>query len=294
MLYSIENREGEITMILSLKTELKKAFNNKLFYLSLIINCIITIIAGIVSVLYSKKSFGMIHASENPWLPVNTLYQYWIADDMSSVAPYIFYVLLPLTACLAYGWSYSTELRSGYIKNVLIRTTRKNYYISKFIATFLSGTCVAFIPILLNILVVACFIPAVKPDIYYNFSYIHYSGIMLSKLFFTHPIMYLIAMTLLTSLFSGIYACLSLALSFFVKNKIAVTTVPFILLLIANYATGMFRDMLQNIGELSPLKFLHATTGNLIYLHNAIIELVVLFIITGLITIIRGTKNDVF
>ena len=236
----------------------------------------------------------MIHASENPWLPVNTLYQYWIADDMSSVAPYVFYVLLPLTACLAYGWSYSTELRSGYIKNVLIRTTRKNYYISKFIATFLSGACVAFIPILLNILVVASFIPAVKPDIYYNFSYIHYSGIMLSKLFFTHPIMYLIAMTLLTSLFSGIYACLSLALSFFVKNKIAVTTVPFILLLIANYATGMFRDMFQNIGELSPLKFLHATTGNLIYLHNAIIELVVLFIITGLITIIRGTKNDVF
>lgn len=43
-------------MILSLKTELKKAFNNKLFYLSLIINCIITIIAGIVSVLYSKKA----------------------------------------------------------------------------------------------------------------------------------------------------------------------------------------------------------------------------------------------
>ena len=77
-------------MVLSLKTELKKAFNNKFFYLSLIINCIITIIAGIVSVLYSKKSFGMIHASENPWLPVNTLYQYWIADDMSSVAPYVF------------------------------------------------------------------------------------------------------------------------------------------------------------------------------------------------------------
>ena len=78
------------------------------------------------------------------------------------------------------------------------------------------------------------------------------------------------------------------------KNKIAVTTVPFILLLIANYATGMFRDVFQSIGELSPLKFLHATAGNLIYLHNAIIELVVLFIITGLITIIRGTKNDVF
>lgn len=281
-------------MRLALKTELKKAFSNKFFYIALLINCVITLSAGIVSVLYSKKNFGMLHASENPWLPVNTLYQYWIADDMSSVAPYIFYVLLPLTACLAYGWSYATELKSGYIKNVLIRTTRKNYYISKYIATFLSGTCVAFIPILLNILVVACFIPAVKPDIYYNFSYIHYSGIMLSNLFFTYPILYLLAMTVLTSLFSGIYACLSLALSFFVRHKIAVTTVPFILLLIANYATGVFKDVFQNIGELSPLKFLHATAGNLIYLHNAVIELVILLVITGCITIIRGTKNDVF
>lgn len=277
-----------------LTTELYKAFKNKYFYIALLVNCIIAVAAGIVAIVLSFKYAEMSSAADNPWLPVNTLYSYWIGDDMHSVAPYIFYVLMPLTACLAYGWSHTSEIKSGYVKNILTKTTRTNYYLAKYIATFASGAAVALLSLILNILLVACFIPAVKPDIYYNFVYIHYSGIMLSKLFFTHPILYLVSMVTLTSCFSGLYACISLSLSFFIKNKIAVTTLPFVFLIIINYLTGMFMEVFFSIGELSPLKFLHATTGNLIYLHNALIELALLFAVTVITVLLRGKKDDVF
>lgn len=278
----------------TLKTELKKAFNNKLFVTAVVISSLIAIAAAVVASLSYLQTANRFGEGNNPWLPVGTVYRYWIGDDGGSVMPYVFYTLLPLTASFAYGWSYSYELKSGYIKNVLIRTTKTRYFISKYIATFLSGFAVAAMPLVLNILLVGCFVPAVKPDVFYNFSYLHYSGLMFSDLFFKHPILYIAAMIFLASVFAGLYAVMSLALSMLIKNRIAVTTVPFLLLLMFNYLTGMYMDVFNEVGELSPLKFLHVTTGNLVYLHIALIEIIVLFIITFSLTVVRGVKKDVF
>ena len=280
-------------MILTLKTELKKAFSGKLFFIALFISSAIAVAAGIVSV-YIFKSGVAPYPDENPWLAVSTLYRYWICDDGTSVAPDIFYVLLPLTASLTFGWSYSYESRSGYVRNVLTRTKSIYYFISKYIAVFLAGSMTALIPLILNVITVGSFIPAVKPDAYYSYGYIRLAGTMFSRLYFTHPVLYLAAMIIQSSIFAGLFSLMSLTLSFFIKNRFAVTTVPFMLLLAANYLTGMFMENLSSIGELSPLKFLHAATGNIILLRNAVIEAIVLFAVTAAITLAKGTKKDVY
>lgn len=281
-------------MRLILKTELRKAFTNKSFYAALFINILIAVFSAIVTIILFKEEVGKIFSDENPWLPVFTLYRYWIGDEMAHVIPYIFYTLLPLTASLTFGWSYASEIKNGHIKNVLIRTSKPKYFTSKYIAVFSSGAFSALIPIIVNILIVACFIPAIKPDVFYRFSYLHYSTLMLSDLFFSKPVLYLLGMTILATVFAGIYSCLSLAMSMLAKNKIAVTITPFIALLVFNYITGLFLESFRKIGELSPLKILHVTTGNSIYLHVAVIEAVVFIVITFLITYLKGVKSDVF
>lgn len=280
-------------MLLTLKTELKKAFSNRLFFIAVLIGCVISVAGGAATV-YSHFKGTQPFPGENPWLPVSTLYRYWIGDDASNVSPYLFYTLLPLISSLAFGWSYASELKSGYVKNVLTRTKSMYYYISKYIAVFLSGGMVALVPLVLNIILIGNFFPAVVPDPSYEFAYLHLTGTMFTRLYFVHPALYLVAMVLLAFVFSGLYSLLSLTLSYAVKNRVAVTTVPFVLLILVNYATGMFMNFFQNIGELSPLKFLHAATGNLIYLHIAVIEIVILFVLTAGATLIKGVKHDVF
>lgn len=280
-------------MILTLKTELKKAFSNKLFLIAVLIGSIISVAGGALTI-YLHSLGQQPLPGEDPWLPVNSLYRYWIGDDASNVSPYIFYVLLPLTSSLTFGWSYASELKSGYIKNVLTRTKSIYYYISKYIAVFLSGSIAALIPLILNIILIGNFFPAVTPNASYSYAYLHLAGTMFSRLYFSHPALYLIAMVLLASIFAGLYSLLSLTLSYAIKNRVAVTTVPFVLLILLNYATGMFANIFQYIGEISPLKFLHAATGNLIYLHIAVIEIIILFVLTAGITLIKGVKNDVF
>lgn len=206
--------------------EIKKAYKNKLFLLSMLTASLIALYAAVFSIISYHKYVNADSASAaltgyalNPELPGITLFTNWIGADHISPAASLFYLLLPLIASLGYGWSYCSEVKSGYIKNVVTRTSKKNYFLSKYIAVFLSGGTVVAVPILLNTAVVSLFVPAIKPDVFYDVYYAEHPWSTLTPLFYAHPVIYMLLKIIATFIFAGLISELCICVSFLSKNK---------------------------------------------------------------------------
>ena len=90
--------------------EIKKAYKNKLFLLSMLTASLIALYAAVFSIISYHKYVNADSASAaltgyalNPELPGITLFTNWIGADHISPAASLFYLLLPLIASLGYG-----------------------------------------------------------------------------------------------------------------------------------------------------------------------------------------------
>lgn len=285
-----------------LRIELKKATHNKFFIISVILG--ITI--GAFSAAYVSGGFvgrdigeivgyapdAPIEVIRNPLTAIYTLFSNVLSTEYSSVAPSVFYFLLPFIAMLGYGWSYNSELRSGYIKNIVVRTGKVNYFASKYIATFISGGLVCLIPLLSNLLLAAAFCPAVTPNPYYNIYYGMPIFELWSKYFYSQPYIYLLLMFTLSFIISGIFACTQLAFSMFIKNKFAVIILPFIIFVAYDYFCQTFLNTVTET-EMSPQKMISAGLS-CDYPVPVAVTVLVIFAISLSVTMIKGKKSDVF
>lgn len=281
-----------------LKTELKKAFGNKLFLVTLAVGLVI----GFVSAYQNISSYARAAADNayrmevsevlfNPLYPMFSPYTNWIGGDYQYSMTSLFYLLLPLMASLAFGWSFCIEKKSGYIKNVVTRTKKTHYFLAKYIAVFLSGGAVIALPLIINFLTVSCFIPAYQPDIFYNIYY-KMSYHFLSELFYSSPLLYVIYVMMLDFVFSGLIATASMALAFFVRNRFAVVLLPFLLLLGIQYIQDTLYDTFQM--TISPIDFLKAYDSGPITGWVVFPSILILFLLTFGITCFKGVRDDVF
>ena len=282
-----------------LKIELRKAFGNKLFLLTLAVGIVIASISAYQNIqLYLDAVAHNAYRKEvlpdilfNPMYPAFSPYTYWIGGDYQYPMTSLFYLLLPLMASLAFGWSFFMEKKSGYIKNIVTRTKKTHYFLAKYIAVFLSGGAVIAIPLVINFLTVACFIPAYQPDIYYNIYYsMHYH--FLSELFYSSPLLYVIYVMALDFVFSGLIATASMALTFFVRNRFAVVLLPFLLLLGIQYIQDTLYKIFQVI--ISPIDFLKAYSSGPVTGWVVFPFMIILFLLTFGITCFKGVRDDVF
>ena len=282
-----------------LKIELRKAFGNKLFLLTLAVGIVIASISAYQNIqLYLDAVAHNAYRKEvlpdilfNPMYPAFSPYTYWIGGDYQYPMTSLFYLLLPLMASLAFGWSFFMEKKSGYIKNVVTRTKKTHYFLAKYIAVFLSGGAVIAIPLVINFLTVACFIPAYQPDIYYSIYYsmgYHF----LSELFYSSPLVYVIYVMALDFVFSGLIATASMALTFFVRNRFAVVLLPFLLLLGIQYIQDTLYKIFQVI--ISPIDFLKAYSSGPVTGWVVFPFMIILFLLTFGITCFKGVRDDVF
>ena len=196
-----------------LQIELKKAFGSKLFWITLALGILIISVSAYQNINgYFEFADGVKLRREfnagkviNPLNQVFTLYNSWIGAEVSMPMNSLYYILMPLMAPLAYGWSYFTEKKSGYVKNVVTRIDKKKYYLAKYIAVFLAGGAVVAIPLLVNVLAVACVVPAYQPDMFYEMYYVmdyHY----MIRLFFSMPVLYVAYVLVLDFVFAGLIA----------------------------------------------------------------------------------------
>ena len=282
-----------------LKVELKKAFANKMFFICLAVGIVIAMISVAQNLLdYWQSQEWYFNAIENgfernPTLPINSSYKYWIGSDYVYPMTSLFYMLLPLLAGLAYGWSYCTERKSGYVAQMVSRSRKKSqYFLAKYIATFLAGGAAVAIPLVLNFIVICCFIPAYTPD---NFYWLYYAmnSHFLRGLFFNTPLLFVCCIILLDFIFAGLFAAACVALAFFVKNKFAVILLPFLGVLAVQYLQDNVLGTITDFIAISPMDFLRGYAMNAVLGLPILIWLILLLVFTLGITWIKGAKDDV-
>ena len=292
------------------KSEMKKVFHNGRFITVVIIGTVIAVITALYvinrwdqNLIRTEKTNSLTHLTgnmKNPSYQMYGAFTNWMGQEISSATAALFYLLIPIFATLSYGWSYQSELKSGYIKNVLVKVDKKGYYLTKYLATFLGGGLAVIIPMLINIMIVFMYLPAIKPDPCYDMNYGVFGGQFASDLFYETPVLYILLKLVFTFIFAGLIATSSIAFTFFVNNKFAVVIVPFIVVLTFHYfAMNFLIALVARLGlsnvlvELSPILYLHASTNH-VNPWVIIIEYLILFAFSFGVTMHKGIKNDVF
>ena len=128
-----------------LKFELKRAFINRFFVISVLLGSIISVLQTVEASLPYAFSINFVYDI----YPMSVFNSY-IGLSMTSVWTYVFFMIFPLIASLPYSSSYLSDVKGGYVKTIFIKTKKIYYFLAKLFAVFLSGGTVVLLPLILN------------------------------------------------------------------------------------------------------------------------------------------------
>jgi len=264
------------------RCEIRKAFCNRWFFIALAAGCMLAAISAISNALvdYEANLVG-IEYLDSKWLDFSSssCFKYWIVIDFIQPTTGLFFLLLPLLAVLPYAWSYLEERKSGYVGSVVVHTARIKYFFAKYIAVFLSGALAVAIPIVLNFLICACFMPARMPDVFAVIYFGIFEENLWSEVFYTNPFLYVALFTLLNFAFSGLWAVTVFALSGLLRNRVALTILPYLAWVFVDFVSDTVLQDVVDV-ELTPFGFLrgigadHPADGGVIAVILAIMLIV--------------------
>lgn len=285
-----------------LRLELKKALTNKFFLVTLAVWCVLALLSAI----YMIENYGNFNPQflddyflrdgelyENPYLPLTGFYTSWIGGESLSLVYSVFYTLLPVAAALPFAWSFFTERQSGYIKNIAVRAKKLQYFVAKAAAVFLSGMLLVLIALVLNLFVVSAFLPVYQPEVnYVIYTHVNF-GELWANLYYVYPFLFVILYVLLTAVYGGIFALLSLAVTFYIRNRFAVLLLPFLLLMGLQYVESAIAIQTSAwYMEIVPTSFLHSTAPLLMNVGWIILLEAALFLAFSLLTVLLRGKHD--
>lgn len=217
-----------------MKTELRKALNNRMFLVALMIGCAIAIInvcenANMVQEMTRLLHKGIAAGSTASRSPLGfSLFIHWIAVEPISLGHSIYFFVWPILAALPYGWAYCQERKSGLYNQYLIRTSKIKCFLSKYIAMFVSGGISVSLPLLLNLLLNALVCPYALPKAIVPISLVT-DGYFMSELYYTYPWVYACIWCAVVFLIGGATACLCLIVGTRFRLRVAVILTPFTL-----------------------------------------------------------------
>jgi hypothetical protein len=249
----------------AIKLECRKAICNPFFFLALVIGAFLTLFSlapmaeSFTQDMEQHRQFSEEFGMRNPLMQMETLFNHWIGGEGSTAGATNYFFLFPLLISIPYGWSYCSERYSGYIKNMVIRTGKTQYYVAKYTALFLSGGLAMTLPLLFNFLLAAMIFPAVTPDPSYLTAYGISGSSFLSMLFYGKPFLYVVMYLLVDFVLCGLIACLCFTVSDLVKKPIAVTLLPFFFLLAVHYFCQSFVYTEIEVMYIEPVSYTHLT-----------------------------------
>ncbi len=234
--------------------ELRRAFRSRLFVFSLLITCTLAMWYAwerIPFCMMYNELMGQQEKVYNDFYQVS--YTNWLCGPSFYTSQKTFFWLLPLLAALPFSGSFYEDLNGGYVKNILVRTEKKAYFLAKYIATFLSSAVATAIPLLLSFLVTAMFLPSMKPEGNFFFTNV-YEGSRWSALFFSRPLIHVFLTVLLISCVTGLVACLSLPITFVAARSFLCYLFPFFVYLfwtLCAMLTGNLDFSLMELNDIS-------------------------------------------
>lgn len=289
-----------------LKIELNKAIKNKGFTIAIMLGMILAVLSLIYSInIYKRdKNATADYAQKynivyNPEAEAHTIFNNWIGGEGGSLGTAIYFFIFPLLIALPYGWSYSSEKKSGYRKAMIVYCGKRNYFMSKYIATFISGGLAMIIPMIFSIIITSCYFPAITPfvidDVYYGvFGYD-----LMSKLYYTYPFLYLFLYLLIDFVVCGILSCVCMTATLLIKQKPLVMITPMALCMGIDYCSKFIYEYENRKGyypkNISPMRYLKSCVGGYPASMTVIgCTALILFIITFVITYGLEKHNEVY
>lgn len=283
-----------------LKLELKKAFKNKFFWISVVLGCLITLLSfeHMVNMYYEGMSAISGNSTDiiyDPHIGINTVFNSWIGGEPFSLGSSIYFFVFPLLIALPYGWSYSEERKCGYRRMMITKTGKKKYYCAKYVAVFLSGGVAMVLPLIFNFWMTLLVVPAILPDVTMNMFYGVFGGSFLAELYYTVPFLYVAIYLFIDFVYCGFLVCICMAVSGIVRQKWGVVLIPFLLLLFVHVITDyIYSDPSVAYKELSPLYFLRGVEVRYSFSGSIILLFAIGLLVISLIGIIKEYRNEIY
>lgn len=230
-----------------IKTEFRRAFRSRTFFVAMVIGLVIALGQYFQNVLPMVKYLNMDFAKN---VYPHSIFNKWLGGEYYTLWPMLFYFILPVLAVLPYGDSFYSDIQTGYIKNICTRVDKREYLRAKLAAVYVSGMVTVMFPLVLNLLLSAVTLPALKPEPSTGFFFL-FDQNMWSGLLLEHPWMYSILYIMLDGIFGGLFACISLAGTLYVSGRFVVTLLPFTVQMMV-YVLAMTFPKLSPVGFLSP------------------------------------------
>ena len=283
-----------------LKLELKKAFKNKFFWISVVLGCLITLLSfeHMVNMYYEGMSAISGNSTDiiyDPHIGINTVFNCWIGGEPFSLGSSIYFFVFPLLIALPYGWSYSEERKCGYRRMMITKTGKKKYYCAKYVAVFLSGGVAMVLPLIFNFWMTLLVVPAILPDVTMNMFYGVFGGSFLAELYYTVPFLYVAIYLFIDFVYCGFLVCICMAVSGIVRQKWGDVLIPFLLLLFVHVITDyIYSDPSVAYKELSPLYFLRGVEVRYSFSGSIILLFAIGLLVISLIGIIKEYRNEIY
>ena len=283
-----------------LKLELKKAFKNKFFWISVVLGCLITLLSfeHMVNMYYEGMSAISGNSTDiiyDPHIGINTVFNCWIGGEPFSLGSSIYFFVFPLLIALPYGWSYSEERKCGYRRMMITKTGKKKYYCAKYVAVFLSGGVAMVLPLIFNFWMTLLVVPAILPDVTMNMFYGVFGGSFLAELYYTVPFLYVAIYLFIDFVYCGFLVCICMAVSGIVRQMWGFVLIPFFFFLFLHVITDyIYIDPSVSYKELSPLYFLRGVEVRYSFSGSIILLFAIGLLVISLIGIIKEYRNEIY
>lgn len=218
-------------LVHGIKFELSRALRGKYFIISLLIGGMIV-------------AFDIITFQTQYLEPQNAiLIQAWIGTDFAFAFHSLYYILVPVIACLTYGGSYYMDMSTGYSKNILLRMRRSYYLLSKMIAVFISAFLSVAIPLLVDLFIVAGIYRNELPE---RLTFTTAGIIDIQRfpvLFIERPVGYCLLFIIIGGMFGGALGLISVVVSRWCRSAFSAIMFPFVLYIVTGV---LLKDMNGN------------------------------------------------
>lgn len=219
---------------------------------------------------------------------INSLIQTWLGTNYQFVYNCLFYVLLPLIACLPYAGTCFTDVKSGYDRNICVRTSRLSYMVAKAMAVAASGAVAVAVPLLVDLFICAGVYPDKLPD---RLSFL-YAGItdigMFPRLFALHPVWYSLVYIGLDAVFGALLGLTAMCVARWSGSRFSTIMGPFALYV---FTSVIFEG--DGIGTWSAMYMVNPLQIVVVYSYQMVLMYVGVCLVSLLLIYIWHRRRDI-
>lgn len=257
--------------------EFRRGIKSRSFLISLLISLAIVL-----------ADFANFYKYSKGGLYPNPVIEAWLGTDYKFAYNSMYYILLPILSALPYAASYYEDISSGYVRNILIKTSRKKYYISKYVSVFLIGAISVFIALFSSLILCMSFYPLMEPE---KLLFLTSSGSgtsFMPELNNTHPTLFIMLYIILDSFFAGAIAVFSVCIGENVASSFSAVASPFAVYIVTSAVLARPQNNLSLMYILNPQQPF-GNNGYIILLYG-----LVLMTTSILWTFFKGRRKEIY